>query len=147
VWAILAANVISLLVIWTSIKAITLPGFIFIVNLTEGLKPFRWLRKFSSHSETCGYSSLDFCPNWIPIRFKEVTNSKRSLWHDRFLIDLRFSWRWLWRMAPSGMLCHVALVWTDVSEELSASFIRVTRIGELGTTLVVTSNQCTLHRH
>jgi hypothetical protein len=29
----------------------------------------------------------------------------------------------------------VALERTDVSEELSASFIRVTRIGELGTTL------------
>jgi hypothetical protein len=35
----------------------------------------------------------------------------------------------------------VALVRTDVLEELSASFIRVTRIGELGTTLAVTSNQ------
>jgi hypothetical protein len=33
------------------------------------------------------------------------------------------------------MLRHVALVRTDVSEEPSASFIRVTRIGELGTTL------------
>jgi hypothetical protein len=33
---------------------------------------------------------------------------------------------------------------TDVSEEISASFIRVTRIGELGTTLAVTSNRCTL---
>jgi hypothetical protein len=32
------------------------------------------------------------------------------------------------------MLRRVALVRTDVSEELSASFIRVTRIGELGTT-------------
>jgi hypothetical protein len=32
------------------------------------------------------------------------------------------------------MLRRVALVKTDVSEELSASFIRVTRIGELGTT-------------
>jgi hypothetical protein len=40
----------------------------------------------------------------------------------------------------SGMLRHVALVRTDVSEELSASFIRVTRIAELGTTLAVTSN-------
>jgi hypothetical protein len=38
-----------------------------------------------------------------------------------------------------GMLCHVALVRTNVSEELSASFIRVTRIGELGT-LPVTSS-------
>jgi hypothetical protein len=39
------------------------------------------------------------------------------------------------------MLHHVALVRTDVSEELSASFIKVTRIGELGTTLAVTSNR------
>jgi hypothetical protein len=31
------------------------------------------------------------------------------------------------------MLCRVALVRTDVSEELSASIIRVTRIDELGT--------------
>jgi hypothetical protein len=36
------------------------------------------------------------------------------------------------------MLRRVALVRTDVSEELSASFVRVTRIGELGTTLAVT---------
>jgi hypothetical protein len=38
-------------------------------------------------------------------------------------------------MASSGMLRHVALVRTGVSEEFSASFIRVTTIGELGTTL------------
>jgi hypothetical protein len=44
-------------------------------------------------------------------------------------------------MASSGMLRHVALVRTNVSEELSASFIRVTRISELGTTLAVTSNR------
>jgi hypothetical protein len=37
-------------------------------------------------------------------------------------------------MVSSAMLRHVALVRTDVSEELIASFIRVTRIGELGTT-------------
>jgi hypothetical protein len=42
-------------------------------------------------------------------------------------------------MPSSGMLRSVALVRTDVSEELSASFIRVTRIGELGTKLGVTS--------
>jgi hypothetical protein len=44
------------------------------------------------------------------------------------------------RTVSSG-LRHVALVRTDVSEELSASFIRVTRICELGTTLDVTSNR------
>jgi hypothetical protein len=44
-------------------------------------------------------------------------------------------------MASSGRLRLVALVRTDVSEELSASFIRVTRFGELGTTLAVTSNR------
>jgi hypothetical protein len=49
----------------------------------------------------------------------------------------------LWRMVSSGMLRRVALVRTDVPEELSF-FIRVTRIGELGTTLAVTSNRCTL---
>jgi hypothetical protein len=38
-------------------------------------------------------------------------------------------------MASSRMLHRVALVSTDVSEELRASFIRMT-IGELGTTLV-----------
>jgi hypothetical protein len=47
-------------------------------------------------------------------------------------------------MASSGMLRRVALVRTYVSEELSASIIRVTRIGELGTTLAVASNQRTL---
>jgi hypothetical protein len=45
------------------------------------------------------------------------------------------------------MLCRVALVRTDVSENLSASFIRVTRIYELGTTLAVTRNRSKLGRN
>jgi hypothetical protein len=44
------------------------------------------------------------------------------------------------RMLSSGILRHVDLVRTGASEEFSASFIRVTKIGELGTTLAVTSN-------
>jgi hypothetical protein len=44
-------------------------------------------------------------------------------------------------MASSGMLRRVALIRIDDSEELSASIIRVTRIGELGTTLAVTSSR------
>jgi hypothetical protein len=39
---------------------------------------------------------------------------------------------------------RVALVRTDVSEETSASFIRVARISKLGTTLAATSNRRTL---
>jgi hypothetical protein len=36
-------------------------------------------------------------------------------------------------MPSSGMLRRVALVRSDVSEERSATIIRVTRLGELGT--------------
>jgi hypothetical protein len=50
------------------------------------------------------------------------------------------------KMASSEMLRRVALVRTDVSEELSASFIRVTRICELGTKLAVTNNHVTSQR-
>jgi hypothetical protein len=49
-------------------------------------------------------------------------------------------------MVSSEMLRRVALVRTDVSEKPSASFIRVTRIGELGTTLAATSNRRKLRR-
>jgi hypothetical protein len=45
------------------------------------------------------------------------------------------------------MLHCVSLVRTDVSEERSASIIRVTRISELGTTLAVTNNQRMLQRN
>jgi hypothetical protein len=41
------------------------------------------------------------------------------------------------------MLHCVALVRTDVPEELSASIIRMTSLSELRTMLAVTSNRCT----
>jgi hypothetical protein len=48
------------------------------------------------------------------------------------------------RMVSSGLLRRVALVRTDVSEEPGASFIRVTKIGELGISQAETSNLRTL---
>jgi hypothetical protein len=47
-----------------------------------------------------------------------------------------FSRRKLRRMTSSGMLRRAALVRTDVSEERSASFIRTTRTGKLGRSLL-----------
>jgi hypothetical protein len=49
-------------------------------------------------------------------------------------------------MASSGMLRRVAPVKTDVSDELSASIIMVTRIGELET-LALNINRRTLRRN
>jgi hypothetical protein len=52
------------------------------------------------------------------------------------------------RVIPtSGMLRRVVLVRIYVSEERSASIIRVTRIGELVTTLAVTRNRRTLRKN
>jgi hypothetical protein len=47
------------------------------------------------------------------------------------------------RTPSSGMLRRMALVSTEVSEEHITSIIRVTRIGELGTTLAVISVRST----
>jgi hypothetical protein len=45
------------------------------------------------------------------------------------------------------MLLRVGLLRTAISEEPSALIIRMTRIGELGTMLAVTSNRLTLRRN
>jgi hypothetical protein len=47
-----------------------------------------------------------------------------------------------WDVTPR----HVALVRADVSDELNASFLRVTRIGGVGTTVALNSKRCMLQR-
>jgi hypothetical protein len=49
-------------------------------------------------------------------------------------------------MVSSGMLRRVALIRTDVSEELTASIIRVTRIGELGVLAVTSDRRSSVRR-
>jgi hypothetical protein len=60
------------------------------------------------------------------------------------MYDLRFSRRWLWWMPSSWILLCEALVRADVSEERIVSLIWVTRVGDLGIVLTVTSNKHTL---
>jgi hypothetical protein len=50
----------------------------------------------------------------------------------------------VFRMPSSAMWHHVALVRTDVSKGHIAAIVRLTRINELGTTLVVTSDRSSL---
>jgi hypothetical protein len=47
-------------------------------------------------------------------------------------------------MLSSGILCHVAVIRSDVVDVFSTSIIRVTRVGKMGATLAVTSNRRTL---
>jgi hypothetical protein len=53
-----------------------------------------------------------------------------------------FNWaKQIERMASSGMLRPVALVRTDVLEELSASIMRVTRMGEMGMLAIISNRR------
>jgi hypothetical protein len=73
----------------------------------------------------------DMAPSLSPLR---LVMAWQAVLYSREITVL-----FLFRMASSEMLFRVALVRTDVSEDLSTSIMRVTRIGELGTTLAVTS--------
>jgi hypothetical protein len=57
---------------------------------------------------------------------------------------MNYFWIHLFKIPSSGALRHVAFVITAVSEERIAFIIRVKRIGEVGSTLTVTSNRSTL---
>jgi hypothetical protein len=47
-------------------------------------------------------------------------------------------------MPSPGMIRRVTLAGTDVSKESFASIFKVTKIGELGTSLEIASNRCML---
>jgi hypothetical protein len=64
---------------------------------------------------------------------KRQLGKQRNRWMDNIKTYVRFEVFTAWAMKNCvfGMLRRVALVRTNISEELSASIIRVTRIGEL----------------
>jgi hypothetical protein len=64
-----------------------------------------------------------------------------------FLFTVQTTGYEICRLPSSGMLRRVALVRADVSDESISSIIKVTRIGELGTTLAENSNCSTLQRN
>jgi hypothetical protein len=119
-------------------------------ELNEVLSCYRQL-VIASHTRTKEIAYRRFMFHNIQLlkyfRKLKIILSEISKLTNIILVRLRFSRRWLWRMVSSGMLRRVALVKTDVSEEPGASFIRVTRIGELGTTQAATSNRRTLGRN
>jgi hypothetical protein len=92
------------------------------------------LRFHGGHYEECrllGYKN--------PVRTSQGTHYVSATEFSQLVLCKVFS-RWsLRRMPSSGMVRRAALVRTYLSEERSASIIRVTRIGELGTTLAVTT--------
>jgi hypothetical protein len=100
-----------------------------------------WIKSTNSHSFHSQNTHRHIPHRLLRNHYPHTVSHKVYIW------DLRFSRRWLWRMASSGMLRRVALVRTDVSKERSASFIRARRIGEIGTALAVTSNRRTLRRN
>jgi hypothetical protein len=69
-----------------------------------------------------------------PVYSSKGIRDFRGLFCSCAIISVTFSFNKqnpLRKMASSGMLRRMALLRTDVSEERSASFIRVARIGEL----------------
>jgi hypothetical protein len=110
-------------------------------TLTEGLRCNIEQIWFPGHKLRS--STLDYVSH-IQNGCRTVASFKTLRWHGQNIKTMQVTR--LLRMASSGMLRRVVLVRTDVSEELSASFIRVTGIGELGTMLAVTSNRRTQYR-
>jgi hypothetical protein len=87
----------------------------------------------------------DIKHQFVPHR-RQITSRLQSP-AGSFYIRFDFFTAMTIKMPSSEMLRRVALLRTDVSEERIAFIIRMTRIGELGITLAVTSNRRTLRRN
>jgi hypothetical protein len=109
---------------------------------------FQWFRCYLICSEFMVTILLYIWNNYGPVILEANTWLKTLMFPVEFSFN-KSAWDIYspWRMMSSGILRHVALVRTDVSEKPGASFIRVTRIGELGTTQAATSNRHTLRRN
>jgi hypothetical protein len=113
-----------------------LAGWTSALRLTRAAVDVSTLHAHRVRRQSCHMTGCPLKPTALP-------EQCRSLHHNNSVKFFNF-----WRMASSGMLRRVTLVRADVSNELNASsIIRVTRIGELGTTLAVTSNRRTLRRN
>jgi hypothetical protein len=109
----------------------------------SSLTPRDYKRWNEPRTEVGGYLKRQVLKRRILVHWKEL-NILHCSKHAILSIFKRFC---PLKNGVFWMLRRTALVITDVAEELSASFIRVTRISELGTTLAVTSNQRTLRRN
>jgi hypothetical protein len=81
-----------------------------------------------------GRARVSICLGVDAIMDESLSHSTGEIWYGN-----RSQTNRLQRMVSSGLLRRVALVRTDVTEESGASFIRVTKIGELGTRQAATA--------
>jgi hypothetical protein len=108
-------------------------------SLSRGILSFNPLvetllaRRHSSHTENIPWKQFSPVFAWTPALPPDRWRAEPQLSNGSFLSN--------WRMVSSGLLRRVALVRTEVSEDPGASFIRVTKIGALGTTQAATSNR------
>jgi hypothetical protein len=110
------------------------------INNLSKLNDYNYNNKFRDPEHSCSMLNTDHYSSGSRSLIAEVPSSNPG--QDVRQLDKNFR-----RMASSVMLYRVALVRSDFSEELSASFIAMRGIGELGTTLAITSNRRTLRRN